>query len=279
MRMREPDAEPPRRTSTGMRCSISRIRRKRLPMRHWIDPMTKLGSTAVYMPTIARASPVISTITRSCSMRCSNSFGNAGARATRIGRALPPMRVLTRFEDAERGGFYFTAHDHERLPQRPKPWTDDAMPSGNGVAARGLLALGHLYGEVRWLNAAERKIRAGAGALEQHPQASAAMLQALEEWLDPPEHVVVRTYDEAALFPWRRALASGSIRRRTFFVADAAAQLPAVLAAMTAGAGGRPAAYRCHKGTCSPAIHDIGDFLALHAHAAADRNGGGRNRA
>ncbi|HEX6832194.1 MAG TPA: thioredoxin domain-containing protein, partial [Rudaea sp.] len=55
--------------------------------------------------------------------------------------------LLDRFEDRERGGFFFTAHDHEQLIQRSKSWPDEAVPSGNGVAARALLRLGHLIGE------------------------------------------------------------------------------------------------------------------------------------
>ena len=50
--------------------------------------------------------------------------------------------LLNDFMDRERGGFFFTAVDHEALIQRPKVYADDAMASGNGVAARGLLQLG-----------------------------------------------------------------------------------------------------------------------------------------
>ena len=68
--------------------------------------------------------------------------------------------LLDRFEDKNAGGFFFTANDHEKLIQRPKPWFDEAIPSGNGVAARNLLRLGHLIGETRYIDAAERTLRA-----------------------------------------------------------------------------------------------------------------------
>ncbi len=50
--------------------------------------------------------------------------------------------LLDHFEDRTSGGFYFTADDHETLIQRPKPPHDDALPSGNGIAAQVLLKLG-----------------------------------------------------------------------------------------------------------------------------------------
>src|SRR5665213_756274 len=43
--------------------------------------------------------------------------------------------LLDQFEDAQDGGFFFTARDHEQLIHRSKTFGDDAVPSGNGVAA------------------------------------------------------------------------------------------------------------------------------------------------
>ncbi|HEY0178542.1 MAG TPA: thioredoxin domain-containing protein [Dokdonella sp.] len=107
--------------------------------------------------------------------------------------------LLERFEDRERGGFWFTAHDAEPLPQRPKPWFDESLPSGNGVAARALLALGHLLGEPRYLDAAERTLRAAAPTLAQHPEGACTLLLALDEFLRPRTRVVVRAQaDELA---------------------------------------------------------------------------------
>ena len=57
--------------------------------------------------------------------------------------------LLDRFEDRERGGFWFTAHDHEALMHRSKSFSDDSLPAGNGVAAAWLGRLGHLLGETR----------------------------------------------------------------------------------------------------------------------------------
>src|SRR6185369_16903443 len=61
--------------------------------------------------------------------------------------------LLDEFEDPAHGGFFFTSHDHERLFHRTKPGHDNATPSGNGVAACALIALGHLAAEPRYVDA------------------------------------------------------------------------------------------------------------------------------
>jgi uncharacterized protein YyaL (SSP411 family) len=55
--------------------------------------------------------------------------------------------LLARFADGERGGFWFTAAGNDPPLYRPKSFADEAMPSGNGVAAQALARLGWLTGE------------------------------------------------------------------------------------------------------------------------------------
>jgi uncharacterized protein YyaL (SSP411 family) len=93
--------------------------------------------------------------------------------------------LLNQFEDRASGGFYFTANDHETLIQRPKLPHDDALPSGNGVAAHVLLKLGRLTGQTRYREAAERTLRWAWPALDQMPTACNALLTALEGYLEP----------------------------------------------------------------------------------------------
>jgi uncharacterized protein YyaL (SSP411 family) len=100
--------------------------------------------------------------------------------------------LLARFEDRTGGGFYFTSDDHEPLLYRPKPAGDDAIPSGNGIAAQALLRLGHLLGETKYLEAAERALAGLHAAVAQYPSAHCALLLALDDWLTPPQTVVLR---------------------------------------------------------------------------------------
>ena len=177
-------------------------------------------------------------------------------------------RLLEGFEDRERGGFRFTASDHERLIHRPRPFADDALPSGNGVAAWALQRLGHLLGEPRHLAAAERTLRAGWGLLEQSPYACGALLDALEEHLWPPELVVVHAPAEA-LGRWRAALAGCAPRRMAVLVpAEEAAGLPGPLAPpRTVPPGG--IAHVCRGTECLPPVEAPEALPALLGPAAA----------
>src|SRR6185312_11613295 len=84
--------------------------------------------------------------------------------------------VLEHFSDADGGGFFFTSDDHESLIHRSKSFSDDATPAGNGVAAYVLQRMGHLLGETRYLEAAERTLRSGWTAIELYPHAHTSLL-------------------------------------------------------------------------------------------------------
>jgi uncharacterized protein YyaL (SSP411 family) len=113
--------------------------------------------------------------------------------------------LLQQFDDPGQGGFFFTSHDHEQLIHRPKPMHDNATPSGNGMAAFALQRLGHITGEVRYLDAAARTLRLFYPTLDQYPGGCASLLMALEEALEPPRVVVLRG-GQAQMLEWRRAL-------------------------------------------------------------------------
>ncbi|MFN3593575.1 MAG: thioredoxin domain-containing protein [Thiobacillaceae bacterium] len=114
-------------------------------------------------------------------------------------------RLLDRFEDPERGGFWFTSHDHESLIQRLKPVHDNATPAGNAVAALALIRLGHLLGEPRYLAAAERTLLLNTPGMRAQPAAYPGLLMALREYLYPTAVVVMRGPADA-LAEWHRRL-------------------------------------------------------------------------
>ena len=172
--------------------------------------------------------------------------------------------MLEHFEDRENGGFFFTADDHERLIHRPKPMTDDSLPSGNGVAATVLGRLGHLLGETRYLKAAERVLHAAKQGLERFPHAHTALLVALEEYLEPPEIVVIRA-EPGELESWRaRATAGYAPRRVVLAIPDDVSGLPALLAERAPRDS--PVAYVCEGHVCDAPITE---FDAFHARLAA----------
>ena len=152
--------------------------------------------------------------------------------------------LLGYFQDQENGGFYFTADDHETLMHRPKPLADEAMPSGNGVAVHALQRLGHLLGEDRYIAAAERGLHSAWQAIDEYPHGHVTLLNALEEFLAPPEIIVLRGA-AAEIGRWRDS--AGRLytpTRLVFAIDEKESDLPGLLAERKPLAG-ESVAYRC----------------------------------
>jgi uncharacterized protein YyaL (SSP411 family) len=171
--------------------------------------------------------------------------------------------LLAQFEDTERGGFFFTSHDHEPLIQRPKPAFDNATPSGNGVAAFALQRLAHLTGEMRYETAARRTLACFYAAMEHHPSGHGSLLMALEESLNPPR-LLILTGPQDAMPRWQQMSVGRYLPDLLMLTipdgASASAGLPAVLQ--------RPAsptvnAWLCQGVSCLPPIADIAQLQAL----------------
>jgi uncharacterized protein YyaL (SSP411 family) len=162
--------------------------------------------------------------------------------------------LLGHFEDPAGGGFYFTSDDHEVLIHRMKPFGDDAIPAGNGIAAGVLLRLGHLLGEPRYLGAAERVLAAAWPVMSRHPQGHATLLTALEELLHPPQIVLIRGEAQES---WQGELARlYAPRRMVLGIGADAAGLPPALADKPAQAG-KTIAYVCRGSTCSAPLDSL----------------------
>jgi uncharacterized protein len=166
--------------------------------------------------------------------------------------------MITHFEDRELGGFFFTSDDHETLIHRSKSFSDDAIPAGNGVAARTLIRAGYLLGEPRWLAAAERTLRAAWLAVNRFPHGHMSLLDALTDYLNPPEIVIVR--ETAAPGTWQRELDRLYAPHRMVFSIPANLEgLDAALADKKAGPAGR--AYVCRGSTCSAPLESLPDLI------------------
>lgn len=89
--------------------------------------------------------------------------------------------LLEYFEDKENGGFFFTASDHEPLIMRPKPLMDEALPSGNGIAALGLFNLSELTKDMRYKTAAQNTLKVAAKSIIDYPIAHTSLLLAFRK--------------------------------------------------------------------------------------------------
>ncbi|MCC6709783.1 MAG: thioredoxin domain-containing protein [Gammaproteobacteria bacterium] len=170
--------------------------------------------------------------------------------------------LLTQFEDEQRGGFYFTARDHEALLVRVRSFSDDALPSGNVMSATALLELAHLVGDARYQRAAERALEAAMQAAHRAPPAHASALGANFRHASAPPHVLLRGDDHREMDQWRARLAqlAGSDITCYAIPSDEKA-LPGILDSRAAQAGATVTAYVCRGTHCSAPATSIDDFL------------------
>jgi hypothetical protein len=167
--------------------------------------------------------------------------------------------LLDHFEDQELGGFFFTSDDHEQLIHRSKSFSDDAIPAGNGIGARVLIRAGYLLGETRWLEAGERTLRAAWLAINRFPHGHMSLLEALAEYLVPPQIVIIRGAPAEA-DRWRDELGKLYAPHRLVFSIPAdLAGLDAAVADKKAGNGTR--AYLCRGSTCSAPVESLPDLI------------------
>jgi uncharacterized protein YyaL (SSP411 family) len=162
--------------------------------------------------------------------------------------------LLDQFEDKADGGFFFTAKDHEQLIHRSKSFADESVPSGNGVAASMLIRLGFLLGETRYLDAAERTLRAAWTGIKDYPQAHMSLVNALEDFLSALQILVVRGEASSATH-WASVLGKLYAPTRMIYAIPNDAQLPPALAAKRPGEA--TVAYLCSGMTCSAPLENL----------------------
>jgi uncharacterized protein YyaL (SSP411 family) len=165
------------------------------------------------------------------------------------------------FEDSIHGGFFFTASDHETLIQRPKSWQDEAMPSGNAVAALALHRLGHLIGDQDYTKSAERALQSVADNVNQTPFYAAGFVALLEEVSQPPFQIILRG-DRDQLDLWREALLPRlKPDQSAYFIADDLDNLPDEIALKKSDQS--VAAWICEGFSCRAPLFELKAVLAL----------------
>ncbi|MFT4035760.1 MAG: thioredoxin domain-containing protein [Patulibacter sp.] len=169
--------------------------------------------------------------------------------ATRLAEVL-----LRDFADRDRGGFFSTANDHERLVARRKELDDAPLPSGQSSAALGLLRLHALTGDSALLAAAEGVLRIGARFAAEHPAGFGELLSALDQYLMPPRELAI-----VGDGPHAHELLAVARRYADARTVIAATATPTDAVPLLSGrplVDGQPAAYLCERMTCRAPITD-----------------------
>jgi uncharacterized protein YyaL (SSP411 family) len=171
--------------------------------------------------------------------------------------------IMTHFYDEEDGGFFDTSDDHEQLIHRPKDVQDNALPSGNAMAATILLKLSLYTGDTRYWKIAETAVASMAKAIAQAPTGFAQWLVAATFILSEPQELAIvgepgRADTAAMLDVLRRAyrpnliVAAGG--ESTGETIPLMAQRPMI--------EDRATAYLCRRFMCKAPVTDPGQLLA-----------------
>ena len=173
--------------------------------------------------------------------------------------------MLDHFWDDEAGGFFQTSDEHETLITRPKDLFDEAVPSGNGVAANVLLRLAAYLGEPEYDRRARAAIELVAPALPQYPTALGTMLNALDFALAEPQEVaIIGKLDAEDTRAMLRTLARKFLPNTVIAAAepgDAAAAEVVPLLQDRPQRGGRATAYVCRSFSCQAPTTEVDELL------------------
>ena len=173
--------------------------------------------------------------------------------------------TIERFADRERGGFFETSSDHERLVARRKDLEDNPIPAGNSSAAYGLLRLAALTGEASYERHAEGVLRLLGGIAPQHPQAFAHLLQAIDFRLAATREVALVGEEIEPLDRAVRARFRPHLVVAATLAADGRGDAgggPALLRGRTP-VEGRAAAYVCENFACRRPVTEPEELEAL----------------
>jgi uncharacterized protein YyaL (SSP411 family) len=177
-------------------------------------------------------------------------------------------RMIELFADSDHGGFFTTAHDHERLIARRKDVDDHPIPSGNSSAAYGLLRLAALTGKHEYERQAVGVLRLLHRAAGRHPQGLAHLLRAMDFHLASVKEVALAAPASAgeadgmaALAPLASVVHSGFRPYLVLAGGPEGTERPALMRERKA-VEGRPAAYVCERFACRQPVTEPEELTA-----------------
>lgn len=162
-------------------------------------------------------------------------------------------------------GFYDTSDDHESLIVRPRDSQDNAVPSGNGMAATVLQRLAALAVQPRYAEAAQESLGRIEPMLAGYPLGFGQWLIALEQAVAHPHEIAIvgepGAADTNALL---RVCTAGYHPGRTVALGRPGTEAPDVeLLEGRPPVKGRAAAYVCVGYTCLPPVTEASELEAL----------------
>ncbi|WZO97826.1 thioredoxin domain-containing protein [Isosphaeraceae bacterium EP7] len=167
-------------------------------------------------------------------------------------------QMIAEFHDDEAGGFFYTGKNHEALITRQKDAYDNATPSGNAMAATGLLRLAALTGRADLEALGRSTLQSIHTILEKVPMAAGQSMVALDFLLAPSrEFAVFAGADPDEFRSVLAAIAARFLPHKVVAPASPQATAPADLVpllARRAAREGKTTTYICERFTCQAPI-------------------------
>lgn len=163
-------------------------------------------------------------------------------------------------------GFYDTADDHEALIVRPRSLQDNAVPSGNAMAAFVLLRLAALSARPDLMEAVQESLREIQPMAARYPLAFGQWLVALDFALSEPWEIAIVGDPAASDTQALLAVLSDYQPHRVLAVGLPGTPIP--LLADRPMREGRATAYPCRGGVCREPVTDPERLRALLASRA-----------
>jgi uncharacterized protein YyaL (SSP411 family) len=166
---------------------------------------------------------------------------------------------------APTGGFFDTSDDHERLVVRPRELQDNAVPSGNAMAAWVLSRLAGLDLEPRYGEIVRRSLHTIGSLLARHPLGFAQWLVALDYALARPREIAIvgdpRSANTLALLE----ACTGGYRPHQIVALGASDHEPSPIPLLQnrGRIKGHATAYVCQDFACGPPATDSAGLRSL----------------
>ncbi|HEY3582206.1 MAG TPA: thioredoxin domain-containing protein [Pyrinomonadaceae bacterium] len=166
-------------------------------------------------------------------------------------------RMIEEFWDEEGAGFFFTGKSHENLIVRSKDYFDNAIPSGNSVAASALLRLSVLTDSSRYRELAQALLSEMADSIRRYASGFGYALSAIDFMLSSPKEIAIVGENAADVQPllqeaWRKYLPNKVVAPG--FTGDSEAGEAIPLLRNRPLVDGQATAYVCEHYTCKQPV-------------------------
>lgn len=172
--------------------------------------------------------------------------------------------MVAQFHDPVNGGFFQTGADHEQLVVRRKDFIDNALPSGNAMAAETLLRLSVLVGNEEYRRVANQILLTMKTTMTRQPAGFGRLLGALETLLSRRQEIALvgdpTSGETQALYQ--------VVRKRYLPHTVVAAKRPGEASVLPLLAdrdvvNGKAAAYVCENYVCQLPVTSVAELTKL----------------